>query len=147
MPAGTAQGAALVTVATSNPLADVAIVPVRILIAPVAPGLFASAQILRVRADGSQTLESAGVPIGMGSDTLYLVLFGTGIRNRTSIANVTCTMNGVGLAVLYAGAQTEFPGLDQSDVLLPVSLRGAGRVNVTLTVDGQESNTITLEFQ
>ena len=83
----------------------------------------------------------------MGSDTLYLVLYGTGIRNRSSLSSVTCTINGQSLPVAYAGPQPQYPGLDQVDVLLPASLKGAGQVNVTLTADGQVSNTATLTFQ
>jgi uncharacterized protein (TIGR03437 family) len=147
VPAGTARGPALVTINNAGPLADVAVAPVRILIDSVAPGLFAAAQILRVHANGSQTLEDASSPIAMGPDSLYLVLFGTGIRNRTSTATVACTIHGVKVQVLYAGVQPQFPGLDQVDVLLPASLKGSGKVSVVLTVDGQDSNTIVIEFQ
>src|SRR5205807_9391579 len=117
----------------------------------VAPGLFtaaangkgpAAAQIIRVHADGSQTVENASAtPINLGSDTVYLVLYGTGIRNRSSTAGVTCTINGLKLPVTYAGPQPQFPGLDQVDVLLPAALKGAGTVEVSISVDGQASNT------
>ena len=156
IPSGTAPGAALITVTNSNAPAG-AVIPIPITIASVAPGLFtasangkglAAAQIIRVRADGTQTTESvSATPINIGSDTLYLVLYGTGIRNRKSNGIVTCTINGQSLPVAYAGPQSQFPGLDQVDVLLPSSLKGAGQVDVTLTVDGEMSNTATLTFQ
>ena len=121
---------------------------VPIMIVKVAPGLFPNGlQIIRVRPDGSQTLEDATAPITMGADTLYLALYGTGVRNRSDLKNVTCTINGLSLPVVFAGAQPEFPGLDQIDLLLPVSLSGAGKVDVSLAVDGQTSNTVTLSFQ
>jgi uncharacterized protein (TIGR03437 family) len=47
----------------------------------------------------------------------------------------------------YAGPQTQYPGLDQVDVLLPASLKGAGKVNTAITVGGQRSNIVTLAFQ
>jgi uncharacterized protein (TIGR03437 family) len=89
----------------------------------------------------------SAAPINIGSDILYLVLYGTGIRNRRPNGIVACTINGQSLPVAYAGPQSQFPGLDQVDVLLPSSLKGAGQVNVTLTVDGEVSNTATLTFQ
>lgn len=157
IPSGTAPGAAVIAVTNSNAPAGAGVVPIQINIASVAPGLFtasangkglAAAQIIRVRADGTQTLENvSAAPINIGSDTLYLVLYGTGIRNRKSDASVTCAINGQNLPVAYAGSQSQFPGLDQVDVLLPSSLKGAGQVNVTLTVDGEVSNTATLTFQ
>ena len=47
----------------------------------------------------------------------------------------------------FAGLQTTYPGLDQVNVALPLSLRGAGESNVVLTVDGQVSNTVTIRVQ
>ena len=83
----------------------------------------------------------------MAGDTLYLLLYATGVRNRSTAGNVTCILNGQNLPVMYAGVQPEFAGLDQVDVLLPASLRGTGQVTVTLLVDGQRSNTATVTFQ
>jgi hypothetical protein len=37
--------------------------------------------------------------------------------------------------------------MDEIDIPLPKSLRGAGNVIVTLTVDGQTANTVTLNFK
>ena len=86
-------------------------------------------------------------PISFGGDALYLVLYGTGIRNRTDNANVTCAIGKLTLPVLYSGAQGGFAGLDQVNVALPSTLQGAGTVNVVLTADGKASNTVTLQFQ
>jgi uncharacterized protein (TIGR03437 family) len=49
--------------------------------------------------------------------------------------------------VNYAGDQFQFPGLDQVTILLPDSLKSAGKVNLTLTVDTQPTNAIPLQFQ
>jgi uncharacterized protein (TIGR03437 family) len=125
-------------------------------VASVAPGIFsadssgrglAAAQILRVNADGSQVVANVDSGIVLGDQPTYLVLYGTGIRNRSDLINVTCRINEQSLPVAYAGAQSEFPGLDQLDVLLPQSLVGAGTAKVSLTVDGVTSNTVTLLFR
>jgi uncharacterized protein (TIGR03437 family) len=36
---------------------------------------------------------------------------------------------------------------DQINVLVPQSLRGAGRVNLVLTVDGQTANPVAIQIQ
>jgi uncharacterized protein (TIGR03437 family) len=77
----------------------------------------------------------------------YLTLYGTGIRNRTTVGNVTCTIGGVVVGVDYAGADGGgVSGLDQVNVRLPDSLRGRGIVDLRLKVDGVDSDTVTLEF-
>jgi uncharacterized protein (TIGR03437 family) len=89
-----------------------------------------------------------GVPIDVGLDTpVFLSLYGTGIRNRSALANVQVTINGTSFPVSYAGAQPGYPGLDQVNVPLSLNLRGAGVVNVAVTVDGQSSNTVTITIQ
>ena len=88
------------------------------------------------------------VPLLLGIDTpIYVTLYGTGIRGRTSLSNVHVTISGIPVPVLYAGAQPSFPGLDQVNVALPLNLRGFGESNVVLTVDGQVSNTVTLQVR
>jgi hypothetical protein len=70
----------------------------------------------------------------------YLILYGTGIRNRSSLANVSATVNGTGAQVTYAGPQSQYPGLDQVNVAVPASVSGPS--TVTVTVDYQTSNPI-----
>ena len=79
--------------------------------------------------------------------TVYLTLYGSGIRNRSSLDNVAVALNGVSLPVLYAGPAPGFAGLDLVNVSLPLNLRGTGESNVTVTVDGQTSNVVTLNIQ
>ncbi len=87
-------------------------------------------------------------PIDLGVDTpVYLALYGTGIRNRSSLANVKVTINGISVPVLYAGPQPTYTGLDQVNVVLTLNLRGSGESNVVLTVDGQTSNTVTVNIR
>jgi uncharacterized protein (TIGR03437 family) len=68
----------------------------------------------------------------------YLILYGTGIRNRSSLAGVSATVGGLPAQVIYAGPQSEYPGLDQVNVVLPNGAMGA----VAITVDYQTSNSI-----
>lgn len=88
------------------------------------------------------------VPMDVGVDRpLYVSFYGTGIRNRSSLANVTVTINGIRLPALYAGPVADFAGLDQVNVGLSLALRGSGESNVVLTVDGQTSNVVTINVQ
>ncbi|HXI41181.1 MAG TPA: hypothetical protein VNH83_14455, partial [Bryobacteraceae bacterium] len=88
------------------------------------------------------------VPIAIGVDTpVYISFYGTGIRGRTSLSNVAVTIGGVSAPVLYAGPQGTYPGLDQVNVGLPLSLQGAGVVDVNLTVDGLSANTVQIAVQ
>jgi uncharacterized protein (TIGR03437 family) len=78
---------------------------------------------------------------------VYLSLFGTGIRNRSSPAAVAVTINGMSVPVEYAGAQGEYPGLDQVDILLPLTLRGTGETDLILIVDGRMANPVRVNIQ
>jgi uncharacterized protein (TIGR03437 family) len=57
------------------------------------------------------------------------------------------TIGGVAAQVQYAGPQGTWPGLDQVNVALPLSLRGAGAVDVVLTIDGKTSNKVQIEVE
>jgi uncharacterized protein (TIGR03437 family) len=90
----------------------------------------------------------SSVPIVLGVDTpVYVTFYGTGIRNRSSLANVTVSIHGVGVPVSYAGPTPGFAGLDQVNILLPLAFRGSGESSVQLTVDGQTSNLVTINVQ
>ena len=123
MPGGLARGPALVALTRGGTV--VAAVPINI--GRVAPGLFAATQV--VYGEGGKA---------------HLVLYGTGIRNRSASEAVLCNINGASFPVAYAGAQGDFAGLDQVNVLLPADLGAGSKLNVSLTVDGQESNLITV---
>jgi uncharacterized protein (TIGR03437 family) len=138
VPTGTVSGPANLSVAGQS---------ISIGVTPVSPILFNLSQIVAVHPDGTQTVEDTAAPIVFGGDTLYLVLYATGVRNRSSLAAVTCTIGGLQLPVTYAGAQSQYPGLDQVVVPLPASLQGAGTVNAGVTADGYGSNAVSLTFQ
>jgi uncharacterized protein (TIGR03437 family) len=84
------------------------------------------------------------VPIDTGLDSpVFLALFGTGIRGA---AKVTVTVGGQDVPVLYAGPQG-YPGLDQVNIGLPLTLRGAGLVPVVVTADGQAANPVQVAIR
>lgn len=138
-------------------------------VAPVAPGLFsangtgqglAAAVVFRRRANGQESFEpvtrfdpGAGqivpVPIELGpaDDQVFLLLFGTGIRFRSSLGAVVFNVGGVTGAPSFAGEQRDFVGLDQVNIPLARSLAGRGTINVSLTVDGRTTNTVLVNIR
>ncbi len=108
------------------------------------PRLQAPVDVFKCNASGNCT----SVPIDVGLDTpVYVTFYGTGLRNRSSLDKVSVTINGVSVPVSYAGPQQQFAGLDQVNVGLILNLRGSGESKVVLTVDGQVSNTVTINIQ
>ena len=91
------------------------------------------------------------VPIALGVDTpIYISFYATGLHNSAlapPYSNVTVSINNKPMPIQYAGPAPGFTGLDQVNVVLDLSLRGSGEVPVTLTVDGQTSNTVTINVQ
>jgi uncharacterized protein (TIGR03437 family) len=88
------------------------------------------------------------VPIQTGIDTpIYLSLYGTGIRNRSALANVICTVGGISVPVQYAGAQGQYNGLDQVNVPVTLNLRGVGEVDVVVTADGVSSRPVRVNIR
>ena len=163
VPAGTAVGVAKFTVTNSS---NAAVATGTANVQNVAPGLFtadstgkgvAQAQAIRIGVNGQSSVmpiyqcsgaTCSSTPINLGVDTpTYLELYGTGIRNQSSLSNVSATINGMSVPVLYAGAQGGFVGLDQVDVTIPLSMRGSGETNLVLTVDGQIANTVRVNIQ
>lgn len=163
VPPGTAVGQAMIAVVDSSNSAHGSTTAN---VQKVAPALFtadgsgkgvAAALAIRVGANNIQSAmpifqcsngTCTSVPINLGVDTpVYLSLFGTGIRNRSSLANVSVTINGVSLPVQYAGPQGFYAGLDQVNIPVFLGLRGAGETDLILTVDGQTANTVRVNIQ
>lgn len=138
-----------------------------LMIASVEPGLFtaagdgqglAAAVAVIVGKDGSQRSQFiarydeprakfVAIPIAIPSDgVVVLSLFGTGIKGHGDLSKVSATVNGVAAQVLYAGAQGEFAGLDQVNVQVPAATKGAGEVDVVLTVAGKAANVVRAAF-
>ena len=159
-PVSSALGRAVVTIAREGGGSQTATVQVE----RVAPGLFianpqrlAAALVQRVRADGSQSVESVArledgaiVPVtidfGPESDQLFLLLFGTGFRLRTALDRVKVLIDGEAVQPSFAGAQGGFEGLDQVNVPLSRQFRGRGDVTIQLEVEGILSNVATLRM-
>ena len=160
VPAGTANGDAMVTIVAG----DGAISTATLQVQTVAPTLFlmdhdgqpVSVGLIRIR-NGVQTTEQipfrvsnswqdgeiAELPIDMGPETdqVFLALAGTGWRFRSSLANVKAIfadMGNVETPVEYAGPQQQYPGVDQLNVRLPRSLAGSKNyVWFVIIVDGK----------
>jgi uncharacterized protein (TIGR03437 family) len=132
----------------------------------VAPGLFSAsasgkgvAAALAVQVEPNGTLTQLQVfscdgpytcfakPLDIQDKPVYLSLFGTGIRGFSSASAVSVTVGGKSVPVQYAGAQPQFPGLDQVNVQLTRDLRGMGDAAVVLKVDGFTSNTVQITLK
>jgi uncharacterized protein (TIGR03437 family) len=77
---------------------------------------------------------------------VYLILYGTGIRNAGS-GQVTVNIQGLEVPVSYGGPQTQFAGLDQVNVLLPRALAGTGVANIVLSAEGKAANTVYVSIK
>ncbi len=165
IPPGTAAGAAGVTITSGNGAVSYGAMQ----IATAAPGLFAAnangqgvpaGYVLRVKSDGSQITEPIArfdssqnkyVPLpidfGAATDQVFLILFGTGIRYRSSLSATTASIGGTNVPVLYAGPQNDFVGLDQVNLSLPRTLAGRNDVDLVFTADGKAANTLLLSFK
>lgn len=75
------------------------------------------------------------------TDRIYVVLYGTGIRNGKV---VTVSIGGVSARLDYAGAQGQVTGLDQLNASLAIADFPSGAANVVLTVDGLAANVVTV---
>ncbi len=161
IPAGTSSGAAAVTVIRNNTSAATG----TITIASVAPSLFsadasgkglASANALRIGGGGGQTYEAVGkfdaaqnkyvptpIELGPATDQVFLILYATGVRNRSSLGAVRATIGGVNAEVSFAGAQGAFAGLDQLNIRIPREVPG-GEMDVVVTVDNKASNPVRI---
>jgi uncharacterized protein (TIGR03437 family) len=162
IPDTTQGGTATITVTGADGLLHTGTVA----IASVAPGLFSASangqgyavgQAWNVPANGKSTITSlccttngqgqqVGIPIDMGAatDTTLVVLYGTGLRGLTNLANASATVGGQTAVVDYAGQVTGLVGLDQVNLTLPQSLRGQGTVPISLTLDGKTANTLNI---
>ena len=165
IPPGTAVGAATATITSGD--GGVSISPLQI--ASVAPGLFTAnangqgvpaAVVLRIKADNSLAFEPVArfdstqtgfvpVPIDLGpvSDQVFLILYGTGIRYRSSLSAVMVNLGGFDAQVNYAGPQNDFVGLDQVNVRIPRELAGRGDIFVNLMADGVTANTVLVNIK
>jgi uncharacterized protein (TIGR03437 family) len=162
VPDATSTGMATVTIMNGDSMPP----STTVMVTTVAPGLFtansqgtgvaAAIAIRRIIATQTDTEvpvfhcdanACASDPIDLDdSSNVFLELFGTGIRGRTALANVSATIGGTSVTVLFAGAQGQFPGLDQVNLMLPLTLKAKGETDVVLTVDGQVANKVRVNI-
>jgi uncharacterized protein (TIGR03437 family) len=160
IPEGTAAGPATVTIENSNGTSQTA----KIQIGNTSPGLFelnssglVAAWVLPVISGTAQNLVPVyqlnasknviALPVNLGPSTeqVYLEMYGTGVRNATS---VTATVGGLSVPVLFFGAAPGYAGEDQVNIgPLPRSLAGQGVVSIVLTASGQAANTVNIDIQ
>ena len=163
-PPGTKSGLAAVTVNRSGMAVASGVVQIN----RVAPALFsanatgqgvAAATVLRVRSDGTRSEEavfecgatsgscvSRAIDLGPVGDQVYVLLYGTGIRNLTTPA--IAKVGSLTVPVLAAGAQGQFAGLDQVNIgPLSRSLAGSGELTIELTIDGIQSNLVAISIR
>jgi uncharacterized protein (TIGR03437 family) len=150
VPAETASGD--ITLELSNSPAQVP--PVAVQVRPVAPGIFtfenntAGAYAVRIEPKGAQTLLSVRNTIVLDDRPVYLILYATGIRNRSSVAKVHVTIGATSVPVEYAGPEgSGISGLDQVNVRLTPILKGLSVSNLVLDVDGISSNTVSVDIR
>lgn len=165
VPQNTPEGQATVKVKRSGDIVAIGTTTV----VKYSPGIFAAngdakgiaaAQILRfigqqytnesVAQFNTNTVRWEPLPIDLGPDTntIYLVLYGTGIRGISSLSAATVTVGGQSLPVLYAGAQLDYQGLDQVNVgPIPRSFIGRGPVDIVFSGDGKTSNTVSVTIK
>jgi len=93
-------------------------------------------------ADGS----ARSLSVGSASKPNYLVLYGTGLRLRSSMSNVRVMVGGVQAEVTFLGAHSRLAGLDQMNLKLPLELRGRGNVDVVITIDGKMANAVSINI-
>jgi uncharacterized protein (TIGR03437 family) len=135
----------------------------------VGPGVFsanssgegvAAALAVWAKADGTQswqyvfqcgsTLGSCvATPLDLGgaADVMFVQLYGTGIRGRSSLQAVSGKIGGIDAELQYAGPVSGFAGLDQVNLRVPRSLGGRGDVDVVLTVEGKVSNAVKVNVR
>lgn len=158
VPAQTALGQATVRILRRGQT----LVSTALSVEPIAPGIFTlngagtgtpNAALTRVRQSGEQVYElvfdcSSGTcqarPIALSdkSETVVLVLYGTGLSKA---ASVTAAIGGIDAKVLYAGPQG-MQGLDQVNVVIPPEVDGKGLVDVQVTADGKPANPVWIRI-
>lgn len=165
VPEDTADGPASVTVMSGTQVAAAGSIQV----ATVAPGLFTAnrdgtgppaGQAIAIATDLTQTVQqvancgavlgscvAAPIDLGPPGTQVVLVLYGTGIRGRSSLAAVGATAGGIDAQVQYAGPQPQFAGLDQVNILLPQELAGRGGLDLRLTVEGKPANLVRINIR
>ena len=112
---------------------------------------------MRIEPDGTQTpvqldcrpgsCDHPAPGIALDDRPVYLSLVGTGIRNRTALSNVTCTIGGASVPVEYAGPAPGFVGVDQVNLRLTKGLPSSDYDPLILSVDGRPANKVYIAIK
>ncbi|MCX6619877.1 MAG: hypothetical protein NTY38_02125, partial [Acidobacteria bacterium] len=136
-------------------------------VSAVAPALsttnssgLASGSVLRVSPEGEDSWgdiatndeNGATVPVPIDLSNIpghvYLVVNGTGFRNRADLEQVQVAVSGHTLNPVFAGPMDGVPGMDQLRFeLFPYLREVQGDIQLSIKVDGQSSNTVTFRVQ
>jgi uncharacterized protein (TIGR03437 family) len=80
---------------------------------------------------------------GLGMLTPALATGAVSVGNRT-VATPTVSIDGVQVAPDFSGAAPNFVGLNQINVRIPANTRTASDIPVVLTINGKQSNSVTI---
>ena len=110
-------------------------------------------EFISVAPDGSRstgllaTQDGSPVALNVQNGQVYLVLYGTGIRNAGA-NRVTATIGTQTVPTAGVAASLEYPGLDQVALgPLPAVLAGTGAADLRISVDGQPANVLRVFVQ
>jgi uncharacterized protein (TIGR03437 family) len=167
VPAGLPPGKAQVTVEVNDEVVALGTLTIN----DVAPSLFTAdasgkgapaGVVLRVNANGQQSYEplvrfegGKAQPVTIvrrNGEAVYLLLFGAGLRAADNsdgnaangvAENVTVTIGGVSVPVLFAGKAPGFAGLDQLNLQLTAGVPAGANLSLVLTVNDGDGNLLT----
>ena len=172
IPPGTAGGNAQVTITSGDGLTS----SETIQIVQVQPGIFtvtqdgigpAAATIQRVKSDGTQSFEPTAIynvqtqsysmqeiDLGPEGERVFLLLYGIGVRNVTSLSYLSLDSLGEGqnpyrtaLTPLYAGPQGFYVGLDQLNYEIPRDWKGRGITTLITRFKSDETNRVQIKLK
>jgi uncharacterized protein (TIGR03437 family) len=140
-----------------------------VLVQDLRPALFTANQsgrgvpageALLVRANGAQeplplfvcsgvsgACAPAPLPQGAAGESVFVILYGTGLRIGTAAAPVRVTVDGIDGEVRFVGEQPQFVGLDQVNVRLPKPLPAGRDLELRVHVGTQVSNPVLIRVQ
>lgn len=148
------------TIIVSNPAGSYALGTSQI--TDTAPGIFSAdasgaGNAAALATSDGVSIQSAPFDVNVNGRQNVLLLFGTGLRHAAAANSadengvaeaVQVTIEGQPAQVLYAGAQPQFAGLDQLNVVLPANLKpGARDVDVVISVNGAQANRVTIKLR
>lgn len=167
VPAGLQPGKAQVTVELNDEIVALGSITIN----EVAPSLFTAdasgkgvpaGVVLRVKANGQQSYEplaqfqngkaQPATIVRRPGEAVYLLLFGAGLHAASNsdgngsngvAENVSATINGVTVPVLFAGKAPGFAGLDQLNLQLTSGVPAGTNLNLVITVNDGEGNLLT----